>query len=294
MVRVKASGEGKKRVLALFAFVGATLGMTAIAGLTQRALAPPPPPEQPLPKLRTPKEQKHLRDLIKQLRELGRQKDWKGVIATATKECPDMEACTSPVRSAYMEAQIRIGGRGMIEKFVAPILKSGDSNAAADVLAFLQKRGDYLKLVDNVLASVDPQKATAIEANNAAWAAVVMPGKPPQPEKVLALAKRGADLASPQERASFLNTLGLVQYRLGQYADAISTLNTTEKLHSEPLNWAFLAMAHMCAGHTEEAQRWASRYYKFIDDTFGLPERTRIEPLLFLREMKAFMPKDKN
>ena len=45
---LKASGEGRKRVGALFVFIGATLGLTALAGLAQRRLTPPHFPSRPL------------------------------------------------------------------------------------------------------------------------------------------------------------------------------------------------------------------------------------------------------
>lgn len=290
---LKASGEGRKRVGALFVFLGATLGLTALAGLAQRRLNPPPLPEPPLVKRRTPEELQYRRALIKKVRDLGRKHDWKGVVEATVPECSSPDGCSPLVRSAYMEASIHLGTPGIVERFVAPLRADATPVGEADALAFLNKRAEYVRHVEGILASVDPQKAEANEANNAAWAAVLMPGMPPQPEKVLALARRGVDKAASPERATFMNTLGIVLYRLKRDADAISTLTATQKLHSEPLNWPCLAMAYKRQGKTAEAEKWASRYRTFTDDTFGLPERNRIESLIFLRELNEALPPKK-
>jgi tetratricopeptide (TPR) repeat protein len=60
----------------------------------------------------------------------------------------------------------------------------------------------------------------------------------------------------------FLNTLGAALYRAGRYDEAIR--RTTEGMQgaggrSEPLDWAFLALAHSRLGHREEALRWLER-----------------------------------
>lgn len=294
---LKASGEGRKRVGALFAFIGATLGLTALAGLAQRhltstsSLLPEPPPL----KRYTPEEIQYRRALIKKIRELSRKQDWKGVVAATATECSSPDGCSPLVRSAYMEASVHLGTPGMAERFVASLRANADSDpvAEADALAFLNKRTEYIQYVEALLAQQDPQKASAKEANNAAWAALLMPGTPPQPEKVLALAERGATQAGPDEKATFLNTLGVTLYRLGRDTEAIYTLTTTEKLLSEPLNWPCLAMAYKREGNVTEAKKWANRYRTFMHSTFGLPERNRVEPLLFLRELNEAIPQEK-
>jgi WD40 repeat protein len=55
-----------------------------------------------------------------------------------------------------------------------------------------------------------------------------------------------------------LTTLGIAQYRLGQYAEALHTLSRAESLNQanprdQPADRAFLAMAHLRLGHKAEA-----------------------------------------
>jgi Flp pilus assembly protein TadD len=53
----------------------------------------------------------------------------------------------------------------------------------------------------------------------------------------------------------FLNTLGVAQYRVGQYQTALDTLLRADKMNQGiPEDVAFLAMAHHRLGHKEQAQ----------------------------------------
>jgi tRNA A-37 threonylcarbamoyl transferase component Bud32 len=59
--------------------------------------------------------------------------------------------------------------------------------------------------------------------------------------------------------ATHLTTLGIAQYRVGQFADALTTLMNSEALHaakegSQPADLAFLAMAQHQVGKKEEAK----------------------------------------
>jgi WD40 repeat protein/tRNA A-37 threonylcarbamoyl transferase component Bud32/Flp pilus assembly protein TadD len=62
---------------------------------------------------------------------------------------------------------------------------------------------------------------------------------------------------------SILNTLGVTQYRLGDYAKALETLERSEKLNAAKnppvTDLAFLAMAHHQLGHKEQARATLTR-----------------------------------
>jgi WD40 repeat protein/tRNA A-37 threonylcarbamoyl transferase component Bud32 len=64
---------------------------------------------------------------------------------------------------------------------------------------------------------------------------------------------------APESRAC-LNTLGVAQYRVGQYQSALATLTRSDKINaagsqgSEPSDLAFLAMAHHKLGQHDKAQ----------------------------------------
>jgi tetratricopeptide (TPR) repeat protein len=66
------------------------------------------------------------------------------------------------------------------------------------------------------------------------------------------------------EPSACLTTLGLAQYRLGQYEAAVETLARSEKLRatradSHPADLAFLAMAQYQLGRKEQAQATLAR-----------------------------------
>jgi WD40 repeat protein/tetratricopeptide (TPR) repeat protein len=55
---------------------------------------------------------------------------------------------------------------------------------------------------------------------------------------------------------------GAALYRAGRYEDAIRWLEDRIRLRKgvdEPVDWSFLAMAHHCIGHRDQARRWLNR-----------------------------------
>jgi tetratricopeptide (TPR) repeat protein len=67
------------------------------------------------------------------------------------------------------------------------------------------------------------------------------------------------------QNGNYINTLGVAQYRLGQYQAAVETLARSEKLDTtlkdgpHPADLAFLAMAQYQLGHKEQAQATLAR-----------------------------------
>ena len=55
-----------------------------------------------------------------------------------------------------------------------------------------------------------------------------------------------------------LNTLGVAQYRAGDWPSAIETLKNTSRLEHrrQPITWLCLAMAYWQLGEREQARRW--------------------------------------
>ena len=56
----------------------------------------------------------------------------------------------------------------------------------------------------------------------------------------------------------YLNTLGVAQYRAGEYQAAIETLTKSMDVRSggDAFDWFFLAMAHGQLGNPEAARQW--------------------------------------
>ena len=85
---------------------------------------------------------------------------------------------------------------------------------------------------------------------------------PRRPEAEYQTALRGIETCRTQEPEDYaqLNTLGVLQYRLGRYADALSTLrrcdefNSQQNEHGHPTDMAFIAMTYQRLGLRDEAR----------------------------------------
>jgi Flp pilus assembly protein TadD len=105
------------------------------------------------------------------------------------------------------------------------------------------------------------------------------------------LAKRATELA-PRE-GSYWNTLGVAQYRAGQWQAAIAALERSMALQNggDAIDWLFLAMANWQLGHKGEARKWYTKATKWIDKNKSQDEdlgRIRAEARAF------FEPKDQD
>jgi len=111
------------------------------------------------------------------------------------------------------------------------------------------------------------------------------------PESIAPLSRVAADDTSGMgtqaaDRATYMNTLGVLLHRSGRHAEAIRTLTESEKLHSDPFNWPFLAMAHRAIGRSDAAGKWEARLETYLRDSYGNDTPNRHELLLFHDEMR--------
>jgi WD40 repeat protein/tetratricopeptide (TPR) repeat protein len=99
--------------------------------------------------------------------------------------------------------------------------------------------------------------------NNLAWLLANGPAPLRDPEWALELARKA--LAQGPGVANYLNTLGVAQYRVGQFAEAVASLEKSMAIEGEgPHNLLFLAMARSRLGQVDRAradfgramQRW--------------------------------------
>jgi hypothetical protein len=123
-----------------------------------------------------------------------------------------------------------------------------------------------------------------VRNDDAAWAIVRAPGQSPeQYQQALRLAQ-SACRQQPYD-GLLLNTLGVAQYRVGCFADAVDTLSKSEKLNKgDPADLAFLAMAQHGLGQTEPARATLSR----LRETMKLPRwANNAEAKGFLSEAEA-------
>jgi hypothetical protein len=95
--------------------------------------------------------------------------------------------------------------------------------------------------------------------NGASWNVVRRQGAGPEAVRQALRWAEAACRVEP-ENGNHLNTLGVAQYRAGQYAAALATLTRAEPLNvatykgPTPADLAFQAMAHYQLGHKDQAQ----------------------------------------
>jgi tetratricopeptide (TPR) repeat protein len=89
------------------------------------------------------------------------------------------------------------------------------------------------------------------------------------------------------ENPTYLTTLGLAQYRLGQSQDALTTLTRADKLNQgHPADVAFLALAQFKLGQKDQAQESLKRLRNLLkQDRWAKDE----EAQAFLREAESLI-----
>jgi len=107
-----------------------------------------------------------------------------------------------------------------------------------------------------------------------------------------ALKKAERACRSSPDRPYFLNTLGVAQYRVGAYEDALATLARADEINSErvkggrPTDVAFLAMTLYRLGHTEEARAALERLRTLLESGRWVTDE---EARSFLREAESLI-----
>ena len=129
--------------------------------------------------------------------------------------------------------------------------------------------------------------------NRLAWALARAPDARLQnADLALELARKAVRLR-PKD-ADVHNTLGVAQYRTGNWAAAIDALQEGAELRSTPnaVDWLFLAMAHWQLGHKENARSWYDKAVAWTEK--NQPEddelrhfRAEVEALTGLSEVPA-------
>ena len=129
----------------------------------------------------------------------------------------------------------------------------------------------------------------ALCCNNLAWELANGP-EARDFDRALASIRRAVALA-PSE-ASFLNTLGVVQYRAGQYAEAIATLERSLAAglrQTDAFDLFFLAMAHHRLGHRDQARASFDRAVHWLGEQKSLGQRHAKELASFRAEAEAVL-----
>jgi tetratricopeptide (TPR) repeat protein len=169
----------------------------------------------------------------------------------------------------------------------------------ADVLQALRdnhRLAEPLRQAALTLAEQYPQSPQAL--NTASWAVVSKPDASADAyRRALLQAEEACRLVPQYERlvpqyGLILNTLGVAQYRVGQYQAAVETLARSEKLQTTPKNGphpadlAFLAMTQYQLGHKEPAQATLARLREAMNKSRWAKDA---ESAAFLREAETLI-----
>jgi tetratricopeptide (TPR) repeat protein len=112
------------------------------------------------------------------------------------------------------------------------------------------------------------QAYAAEDCNELAWRYVTGPEKERDPKKALPMAQKAVKLM-PE---ACLNTLGVVYYRLGRYAEAMKTLEQSLRVTREKaaaFDLFFLAMCHAQLGEAAKAKECYDRAVHWVQEQQG-------------------------
>jgi serine/threonine protein kinase/WD40 repeat protein/Flp pilus assembly protein TadD len=126
--------------------------------------------------------------------------------------------------------------------------------------------------------------------NNRAWELATGPESQRDLGRALVLSRRAADLYPRQ--AMFLNTLGVVHYRAGRYAEAIAILEQSlaaGRGQSAGFYLFFLAIAHHRLGHRDQARACFDQAVCWLRDSRNLTEQSAQELTAFRGEAEAVL-----
>jgi tetratricopeptide (TPR) repeat protein len=187
-------------------------------------------------------------------------------------------------RSRRAQAYIRLGRRQQALADLNSLLK--DSPRA---LSLYYLRADlHERLGNHVAADADREQArvllpkTPVALNGGAWDYAAGPEAERDPERALPLAEKAVELA-PTE-SMYRNTLGVVLYRLGRYADARAALEKSLELGKgdwDAFDLFFLAMCHHHLGDAAKAKECFDRAVKWTAAQKNLSAQ-------YVEELRAF------
>jgi WD40 repeat protein len=146
-----------------------------------------------------------------------------------------------------------------------------------------------------VIAVAETYPVNPSELNDLAWQLVKLPGgEMSGHRKALRYSEEACQLEP--EDGSFLTTLGVAYYRVGNYEKALDVLARSDKINvlrdkgSGPADLAFLAMAHQRLGHAKEAEAALQLLRERMKDPRSAQDA---QAQGFLREVEALLARPK-
>jgi serine/threonine protein kinase/WD40 repeat protein len=175
--------------------------------------------------------------------------------------------------------RVRAGLRPLGLDWGAPAYAEEDRDQTPDA----QRRPLQVQVVGAGPMAEPGKKAAALRLNNEAWRLVTGPLDLRDPNKrALQLVRQALEL--DPDNPNYLNTLGVVHYRNGQYREAQATLDRSlaaGKGQTAGIDLYFLAMCHARLGDKPKARDCFDRAMKWAEAQKGLPPQ-------LVEELNAF------
>jgi tetratricopeptide (TPR) repeat protein len=138
-----------------------------------------------------------------------------------------------------------------------------------------------------------PEGAAGL-CNNLAWSWANAPANVRNPKSALPFAQKAVQLAP--NNSTYLNTLGVVYYRLGQNARAVETLRkavAADPTGGTAFDFFFLAMSYHQLGERDKAEDYYAKALRWWEGQTGLPSEQVEELKAFRAEAEAALGKRK-
>jgi hypothetical protein len=169
----------------------------------------------------------------------------------ATFDTPDAPGSFPPIPKPFLV------DHGQLDAWMTKARLNRLEEALADCEASLRLKPGQAEL----------RSRLALVCNNLAWTLATGPASTRDPARALNLARRAVELTS--DRAIYINTLGVAQYRAGQLTEAVATLEKSlaaGKRESDAIDLFFLAMARHQLGEIAQARADFERAVKWRRD----------------------------
>ncbi len=166
-------------------------------------------------------------------------------------------------------------------------LDPNSEQARVNLVATLNQQGKFDEGLAVCREVVKRNPKSAVALNSLAWALATCADRTLRnPTEAVMHAEKAVELA-PQDGNNW-NTLGVAQYRAGDWIAATKSLQKSMQLRKnggDAFDWFFLAMAHWRLDHEDEALQWYSKAVSAMETN-----QTKDELLLrFRREAEELM-----
>lgn len=157
---------------------------------------------------------------------------------------------------------------GTIEEQVAAIATARKAQSLVAEARAFEAAGDFGNAIDRYQQAIDLDPQNAMILNNFAWM-LASCAKPEYWDGTRAVELAHRALAAQPDSPMYLNTLGVAQYRAGQWEEAVATLLRSEEIEPQArvgFNGFFLAMAYQRLGEIDKAAGWLDKAIQWTEN----------------------------